>query len=126
SAALSGTASAANGEVSMGSAGKERRITSVAAGSAATDAVNVSQLQSEDAKVNAAGTSTADALGGGSTYNTTTGAITNPTYVVGGNTYNNVGAAITNIDGRVTNVTSTVNNITNGGGIKYFHTNSTL
>ncbi|MFB9123619.1 hypothetical protein ACFFYR_10420 [Paraburkholderia dipogonis] len=51
-AALSGTASTANGEVSMGSAGKERRVTNVAAGSAATDAVNVSQLQSEDAKVN--------------------------------------------------------------------------
>jgi autotransporter adhesin len=51
-AALSGTASAANGEVSVGTAGKERRVTNVAAGSAATDAVNVSQLQSEDAKVN--------------------------------------------------------------------------
>ncbi|MFM0674648.1 hemagluttinin domain protein, partial [Paraburkholderia sediminicola] len=54
STALSGIASAANGEVSVGSAGKERRITNVAAGSAATDAVNVSQLMSEDAKVNAA------------------------------------------------------------------------
>ncbi|MFM0243309.1 adhesin, partial [Paraburkholderia phytofirmans] len=52
SGTLSGMASAANGEVSMGSVGKERRITNVAAGSAATDAVNVSQLQSEDAKVN--------------------------------------------------------------------------
>ncbi|WP_431357179.1 hypothetical protein, partial [Paraburkholderia phymatum] len=78
-------------------------MTNVAAGSAATDAVNVSQLQSEDAKVNTEGAATAAALGGGSTYNSTTGAITNPTYVVGGNTYNNVGGAITNIDGRVTN-----------------------
>ncbi|MBR0938996.1 YadA family autotransporter adhesin, partial [Bradyrhizobium jicamae] len=33
------------GEVSVGSPGAERRITNVAAGSAATDAVNVSQLQ---------------------------------------------------------------------------------
>ncbi|WP_429253875.1 YadA family autotransporter adhesin, partial [Paraburkholderia sp. GAS333] len=49
STALSGTASAANGEVSVGSSGKERRVTNVAAGSAATDAVNVSQLQSEAA-----------------------------------------------------------------------------
>ncbi|MBW9135077.1 hypothetical protein JNC05_39180, partial [Paraburkholderia ginsengiterrae] len=67
----------ANGEVSVGSAGAERRITNVAAGSAATDAVNVSQLQSEDAKVNNEGAATAAALGGGSTYNTTTGPITN-------------------------------------------------
>ncbi|MFB9123613.1 hypothetical protein ACFFYR_10380 [Paraburkholderia dipogonis] len=40
------------GEVSVGAAGKERRVTNVAAGLNATDAVNVSQLQSEDAKVN--------------------------------------------------------------------------
>ncbi|MBW8837349.1 MAG: adhesin, partial [Burkholderia sp.] len=45
-------ATAAGGEVSVGAAGKERRITNVAAGLNATDAVNVSQLQSEDAKVN--------------------------------------------------------------------------
>ncbi|MFM0061160.1 YadA-like family protein, partial [Paraburkholderia phytofirmans] len=113
STALAGTASAANGEVSVGSAGAERRITNVAAGSAATDAVNVSQLMSEDAKVNAAGTSTADALGGGSTYNTTTGAITNPTYVVDGTTVHNVGDAITNIDDRTTQNTTNIANLTN-------------
>ncbi|MBW8834644.1 MAG: hypothetical protein JF605_05850, partial [Burkholderia sp.] len=43
---------AAGGEVSVGSAGAERRITNVAAGLNATDAVNLSQLMSEDAKVN--------------------------------------------------------------------------
>ena len=53
SMALSGVASTANGEVSVGSAGNERRVTNVAAGSAATDAVNVSQLQSEAAKSSA-------------------------------------------------------------------------
>ncbi|WP_211230554.1 YadA-like family protein, partial [Inquilinus limosus] len=37
-------AGVATGEVSVGSSGAERRITNVAAGSAATDAVNVSQL----------------------------------------------------------------------------------
>lgn len=36
------------GEVSVGSAGNERTITNVAAGSAATDAVNVSQLEAVD------------------------------------------------------------------------------
>ncbi|WP_369122665.1 YadA family autotransporter adhesin, partial [Paraburkholderia piptadeniae] len=112
SGTLSGAASTANGEVSVGASGKERRITNVAAGSAATDAVNVSQLQSEDAKVNAEGAATAAALGGGSTYNSTTGAITNPTYVIGGSTYNNVAGAITNIDGRVTQNTTDISNIT--------------
>jgi autotransporter adhesin len=46
--------------------------------------------------------------------------------VAGGNTFNNVAAAITNIDGRVTNLSNNVTNIVNGGGIKYFHANSTL
>ncbi|TGU42075.1 hypothetical protein EN829_072850, partial [Mesorhizobium sp. M00.F.Ca.ET.186.01.1.1] len=35
----------AMGEVSVGSSGRERRLTNVAAGADATDAVNVSQLQ---------------------------------------------------------------------------------
>ncbi|BCF96479.1 hypothetical protein PPGU19_010480 [Paraburkholderia sp. PGU19] len=111
SGTLSGTASAANGEVSVGSAGKERRVTNVAAVSAATDAVNVSQLQSEAAKVNAQGAATAAALGGGSTYNSTTGAITNPTHVVGGSTINNVAGAISNIDARTTQNASSITNI---------------
>ena len=40
------------GEVSVGSAGAERRITNVAAGSADTDAVNVSQLKALKSSVN--------------------------------------------------------------------------
>jgi len=127
-------ATAAGGEVSVGAAGTERRITNVAAGQNATDAVNVSQLQSEDAKVNQIGTSTASSLGGGSTYDTTTGTITNPTYSVGGTTVNNVGDALTNLDGRttqntsdITNINNTLNNITNGGvATRYFHANTTL
>ncbi|ACC71755.1 ESPR-type extended signal peptide-containing protein [Paraburkholderia phymatum] len=105
-------ATAAGGEVSVGKAGAERRITNVAAGLNPTDAVNVSQLQSEDAKVNSEGAATAAALGGGSTYNSTTGALTNPTYVVGGNTYNNVGGAISNIDARTTQNSSDITNLT--------------
>ncbi|CAB3733379.1 hypothetical protein R8871_05954 [Paraburkholderia graminis C4D1M] len=127
-------ATAAGGEVSVGASGAERRITNVAAGQNATDAVNVSQLQSEDAKVNQIGTSTASSLGGGSTYDTTTGTITNPTYSVGGTTVNNVGDALTNLDGRttqntsdITNINNTLNNITNGGvSTRYFHANTTL
>ncbi|MFL9938487.1 YadA family autotransporter adhesin, partial [Paraburkholderia graminis] len=127
-------ATAAGGEVSVGAAGAERRITNLAAGQNPTDAVNVSQLQSEDAKVNQIGTSTASSLGGGSTYDTTTGAITNPAYSVGGTTVNNVGDALTNLDGRttqntsdITNINNTLNNITNGGvATRYFHANTTL
>jgi autotransporter adhesin len=48
------------GEVSVGSDGKERRLTNVAAGSAATDAVNVSQLKA--AVVTSATTAMADAV----------------------------------------------------------------
>ncbi|MFM0061545.1 adhesin, partial [Paraburkholderia phytofirmans] len=79
--------------MSVGAAGAERRITNVAAGLNATDAVNVSQLQSEDAKVNNVSSNVS-------------------------NLTNNV----SNIAGNVTNISNTVNNITNGGaGIKYFH-----
>ncbi|MFM0734111.1 YadA-like family protein [Paraburkholderia sediminicola] len=106
-----------------------RKLTGVSAGdvnATSVDAVNGSQLY-------ALASSTADALGGGSTVNND-GTITNPTYVVDGTTVNNVGDAITNIDGRVTenttditSINSTLNNITNGSmGVKYFHANSTL
>ncbi|PTB28065.1 hypothetical protein C9I56_14795 [Paraburkholderia caribensis] len=116
---LSGTT--ASGEVSVGNGSFNRRITNVAAGSAATDAVNVSQLMSENAKVDAHGAATAAALGGGSSYTPTTGNISAPTYIAGGTTYNNVAGAITNIDGRLANVTGGT-----GDGIKYFHANSSL
>ncbi|WP_244898568.1 YadA-like family protein [Pseudoxanthomonas indica] len=43
------------GEVSVGSAGKERRVTNVAAGRVGTDAVNLSQLQAVDAKIASSG-----------------------------------------------------------------------
>jgi len=82
SAALSGTASVANGQVSIGKSGSERRLVNVAAGSAATDAVNVSQLQAEDATVDKLGGDAAARLGGGATYSSTTGAISAPSYTL--------------------------------------------
>lgn len=153
------------GEVSMGSAGNERKVTNVAAGSNLTDAVNVSQLQvvndnlqalddnavkydagslkmtvtlggplsvdggttggtrvtnlakgnisanSTDAvngsqlfgitaglttslNFDALGNSVANNLGGGAVYNSTTGAVSAPTYNVYGVNHNNVGSAI--------------------------------
>ncbi|WP_421567673.1 ESPR-type extended signal peptide-containing protein [Stenotrophomonas sp. PD6] len=119
SSVLAGTASAANGEVSVGAAGAERRLTNVAAGSAATDAVNVSQLQSEAVKSANIGTSTAAALGGGASYGAD-GTLGAPSYSVGGTTYNNVGSAITGLDGRVT--TNATNITTNTGDINNLKT----
>ncbi|SDI65749.1 Extended Signal Peptide of Type V secretion system [Paraburkholderia steynii] len=78
-----------------------RRITNMAAGINSTDAVNVSQLQG-----------VTNALGGGAGINSTTGAVTAPTFVVGNNTYNNVSGAISDLNGRM------------AGGNKYFHANS--
>jgi len=80
----------------------------VAAGdvsASSTDAVNGSQLY-------ALGSSTADALGGGSTVNSD-GSISAPTYNIGGDTFNNVGGALTNLDGRVTQNTTDITNLTN-------------
>ena len=88
------------------------------------DVVNGSQLY-------ALASSTAGAMGGGSTVNRTDEA--HLLYVVNGTTVNNAGDAITNIDGRTTqnttdisNISNTLNNISSGGGITYFHANSTL
>jgi len=61
------------------------------------------------------GNSTAGAIGGGSTYDPTTGTISAPSYV----TYNSDGSTTIN-----NNVGSVVDNI-NAHGIKYFHANST-
>ena len=68
-----------------------RQITGVAAGSADTDAVNVSQLRGATASV---GSIVAAALGGGSSYNPTTGQLTAPSYTFGTVTYANVGDAL--------------------------------
>jgi autotransporter adhesin len=72
-------------------------------GASSLDAVNGSQLYGT-------ASSTASALGGGSTVNPD-GTITAPTYVVAGGTYDNVGGALTGIDGRVSNIETTVTNI---------------
>ncbi|WP_244106847.1 YadA-like family protein [Burkholderia cenocepacia] len=68
--------------MSVGSTAVQRRITNLAAGTGATDAVNVSQL-----------TGVTKALGGGAAIGSD-GGITNPTYNVGGTDYHNVGDAL--------------------------------
>ncbi|WP_139835003.1 YadA-like family protein [Pseudomonas sp. B35(2017)] len=102
---VGGTATA-GGEVNIANGADGRRLTGLAAGSSATDAVNVSQL-------NKAGQDTATALGGGAALDANTGAWTAPSYstnsisTTGANTgplvSNNVGAALTNLNTSVTN-----------------------
>ena len=74
-----------------------------------TDAINGGQL-------NTGLTSVAAGLGGNSVYNSVTGKVTSPTYVVNNATYNDVGSAFTAID----------SSISGGKGVKYFHSTSTL
>ena len=101
-----GGSAAAGGEVNIANGANGRRITGLAAGANATDAVNVSQL-------NKAGQDTATALGGGATLNATTGTWTAPSYSInsisatGANTgalvSSNVGAALSNLNTSLTN-----------------------
>lgn len=75
------------GELSIGATGATRQITHLAAGTAATDGVNVSQLNDVGARL-------ATAVGGGAAFNATTGAFTSPAYLVGGVARSNVGDAL--------------------------------
>ncbi|MCA7921086.1 YadA-like family protein [Burkholderia cenocepacia] len=77
-----GSIADADNTVSVGSAAVQRRITNLAAGTGATDAVNVSQL-----------TGVTKALGGGAAVGAN-GSVTDPTYNVGGTDYHNVGDAL--------------------------------
>ncbi|WP_265181091.1 YadA-like family protein [Burkholderia cenocepacia] len=89
--------------VSVGRAGAERQVVNVAAGTQATDAVNVSQLKG-----------VTDALGGGAAVGAD-GTVTNPTYSLAdpadasqSKSYNNVGDALSNLDGRTTTNTQNI------------------
>ena len=103
--------------VSIGTAGNERQIQNLAAGvvsPTSTDAINGSQLYVVASVANTIGTTVATDLGGGSTYNPATGAVSAPTYVIGGVTYNSVGAAL-----------AAAAASGGGGGNPYFVANST-
>src|SRR5262249_49763486 len=103
------------GEVSFGSSGSERKLTNVAAGSANTDAATVSQLKGVEAQIS-------DQLGGVSVVNPD-GSITGPTYHIQGGNYFTVFDGFNAVDAGLTNLGNQING---GGGIKYFHANSTL
>ncbi|QAU23063.1 transporter [Dyella sp. M7H15-1] len=86
--------------VSVGSSTTQRQIANVAAGTQANDVVNVSQLQP-----------TLTALG--ATLDTTTGAVTGPSYTLtNGGTFTTVGAALTGLDTAVTNNTTNISHLT--------------
>ncbi len=77
----------------------------VGAGSLAatsTDAINGGQIYS-------LGNSLASALGGGSTFNSTNGTITAPSYRVQGSNYASVGGAITALDAGLTSMQNNMN-----------------
>jgi trimeric autotransporter adhesin len=69
-----------------------------------TDAVNGGQ-------VNTLATSLASALGGGSTFDASTGTITAPSYTIQGSTYSSVGSALSAVDSNLTNLQNKLNNL---------------
>ncbi len=87
-------------------------IHNLRAGTANSDAVNVSQLRGM-----------AGALGGGAAVGTD-GRIQNPNYKLGQNTYNNVGDALDDLDRRTGENTAAISDLATGNGIKYFRANS--
>ncbi|WP_175914633.1 ESPR-type extended signal peptide-containing protein [Burkholderia metallica] len=93
-----GSVTAADNTVSVGSATLKRQIVNVAAGTQATDAVNLSQLQP-----------VVTALGGGATIDPTTGAVTGPTYTLtNGGTHTTVGGALGALDNSLSTATSNI------------------
>jgi trimeric autotransporter adhesin len=90
-----------------------RQIINVAAGTQATDAVNVGQITPIVANLGNLGATTAAALGGTATYNPATGKISSPAYTISGTTYTDVGSALAALGAA-------------SGSTKYFHANSTL
>ncbi|MGE8452473.1 MAG: YadA family autotransporter adhesin, partial [Pseudomonadales bacterium] len=142
------------GEVSVGSAGKERRITNVAAGAADTDAVNVSQLRSavsaipttptandravtydgkagdpKDKVTLAGATSTDGGKTGGTTITNVSQAVLSKTSTdaVNGSQLFDTNQKVENLDVRVTNVENKfIDNINNlENGSRYFKADGT-
>ncbi|MBC8718334.1 YadA-like family protein [Ochrobactrum sp. Marseille-Q0166] len=125
--------------VSVGSSEGERHfqrtITNVAAGRISQDsmdAVNGSQLLATNQAVNkisdgykSFGNSVSSIVGGGSEFNSD-GVFTDPTYNIRGKDYHNIGDGFKAVDNGLEDLNTKITNINNGGGIKYFHANSSL
>jgi autotransporter adhesin len=121
--------------VSIGAGGAERTLTNVAAGRVgqnSTDAINGSQLYAANSAINAVGgqvtnlgTSVANSLGGSSTYNSTTGAVTT-SLNYGGNTYGSVQNVIDQVSNSLTTVNGELTHYysTNDGGTQQANYNN--
>ncbi|MDR6539782.1 beta strand repeat-containing protein, partial [Variovorax soli] len=124
-AVIAGTAPV--GEVSVGAAGGERRITNVAAGSGDTDAVNVSQLRAVSGvagnavQYDDASKTTVTLNPGGTTSTKITNLAAGDLSATSTDAVNGSQLFATNTN--VTNLGDTVTNI-NDKGTKYFHANS--
>ncbi|MGE6441686.1 ESPR-type extended signal peptide-containing protein, partial [Psychrobacter sp. NPDC078409] len=109
---LTNVAATTDGTVSVGSDTIKRRITNLADGSAASDAVTVAQLQSSVSAGSAGNTTRSEgnmtALGG--SYDAATDTYTPPEYVLDNSTttVNTVGEALGNLDSRTTNNTTAI------------------
>lgn len=100
-----GTTSSSVVSVGSGAFGT-RQIQNVGAGvvsASSTDAVNGSQLYAVGVATNNLGTTTARALGGGSTYTPGLG-VSDPTYRIQGRNYNDVGSALGAVDNSLTSL----------------------
>jgi len=87
--------------VSVGQAGQERQVQNVGAGvisASSTDAINGSQLYAVGSAVNTLGSSTAASLGGGATYDSSTGTVRAPSYQIANNAYTDVGLALNKLN----------------------------
>ncbi|MGV2981674.1 YadA-like family protein [Camelimonas sp. ID_303_24] len=99
--------------------GAAQKLTNLANGdvdAASTDAINGSQLYGVSQSV-------ASHLGGGATVGAN-GVVNGPTYVIQGQSYGTVYDSFGAVDSRLTSIGQQIDGIANGGGIKYFHTNS--
>lgn len=89
-----GSVAAGDNTVSVGNGSTlNRRIVNLAAGSAPTDAVNLSQLTAATSGAGAAWEGMIPWIGGGAAYNPASGIFTAPTFTVAGGTYHDVGSA---------------------------------
>ncbi|BAO89726.1 ESPR-type extended signal peptide-containing protein [Caballeronia cordobensis] len=132
------TGGTAKGEVSVGAAGSERRITNLAAGAQDTDAVNVAQLR----KAAGGASGSADAvlydtpaharitLGGAaasapvSVSNVAAGAVgAGSTDAVNGAQLHGVKTLVDSHSTSLATLQSNVTNMANGGGLRYFRAN---
>ncbi|HEY0595801.1 MAG TPA: hypothetical protein VGD20_08315, partial [Sphingopyxis sp.] len=88
-------------------------------------AISMAQTTADAAitRSDALGASTATALGGGSVYDTATGSVSAPKYSIGGQSYNNAGSAFAAIDGRLMQVDTRIDVLSESTDRRFRHAN---